>query len=369
MSLATVANADRLARQVLTKRLHVQPKESVTIECYPSALPWAAGFVREARRLGAYPLVHYEDERSYWTAVEEGRADLVGTLGPAEWAALRATDVYIYFWGPEDNPRLSRIPEKAQGAVFGFNGRWYETARKAGVRGARMAIARATDPSATYRGIPRATWEREVFRASLRDPRSMAKDADRLRRAFERGKELRVRHANGTDVTLALGGYPVNVTLGEVTPADLKTPFGMLANVPDGTVYLAVDPGTADGTVVANRANAGFGPSQVGGRFRFRGGRLAGFSFSAGGSAFRSGYREAGKERDLPSFIEVGLNPDLHRAPGLHESEAGAVTVGVGANASFGGPTKGGFLGSLTVAGAELSVDGTPLVRGGRVLR
>ena len=64
--------ADRLARQVLTVRLRLKAGENVTIETYPTALPWALGFVREARRLGARPVLHYEDERSYWTAVDVG---------------------------------------------------------------------------------------------------------------------------------------------------------------------------------------------------------------------------------------------------------------------------------------------------------
>ena len=89
MNASSPALADRLARNVLRRCLHLQAKENVTIETFPSSLPWVAGFVREARRAGARPLVHLEDEASYWTAVKEGRAALLGTPGEHEWAALR----------------------------------------------------------------------------------------------------------------------------------------------------------------------------------------------------------------------------------------------------------------------------------------
>ncbi len=367
MPLATAENADRMARAVLKQRLRVRPKENVTIETYPSSLVWATGFVREARRLGARPLLHYEDERSYWRAVNEGRANLVGQPSDAEWAALAETDVYIYFWGPENMARRRALPDAVQNSLTDFNGRWYEVARKAGLRGARMAIARATGRNARHWGVSRATWEEEVFDATLRDPSTMRRDAEKVERALAKGRELRIRHANGTDLRLRLAHYPVHVTLGEVTPEEMKSRFGMMTNAPDGTVYAAVDDSAADGQIVSNRVGTAQGLPQVGGRWRFRAGKLVRASFSRGGSPFRAEYRTAGKGKDRPSFVEVGLLPGVGTAPGLEEMELGAVTFGVGGNAGFGGKNKSDFLGYLTVGGAELSVDGRVLVRGGRV--
>ena len=182
MANRAAENADRLARSVLKDRLHLKAKENVTIETYPSALPWATGFVREARRMGAKPLLHYEDEASYWTAVEEGHAHRIGSPSDAEWAALADTDVYIYFWGPEDMARRIALPEKTQGSLTAFNGKWYDVAAKAGLRGARMSIARVTERNARHWGVSRSTWEAEVLAASFRDPKTMAKDAAKVER-------------------------------------------------------------------------------------------------------------------------------------------------------------------------------------------
>ncbi|MGP8077682.1 MAG: aminopeptidase [Thermoplasmata archaeon] len=368
MSGPSVDQVDQLARSVLTRRLKLRPKENVTIETYPSSLPWATGFVREARRLGAHALLHYEDEEAYWAAVAEGRSGLIGSPGDHEWAALEKTDVYIYFWGPEDIARRAGLPDAVQTRLVAFNSRWYEVARKQGVRGARMSIARVTEPNADFWGIPIGPWRREVYRASLLDPALLRRDAERVRRAFERGREVRIRHPNGTDLTLALAHRPVQVTLGEVTAEGRKSTFGSMANVPDGTVYVAVDESTAEGSMVANLPTS-TGTSRLrGGRFRFKDGRLTGFRFSEGGRAVAKDYRAAGAGRDRPSFVEVGLNPAIRGAPGLEEAAKGAVTAGVGANVGFGGKTKVDFLAYLTVAGAELSVDGRPLLRRGRVV-
>lgn len=232
-----------------------------------------------------------------------------------------------------------------------------------------MGIARVTRPNARFFGVPWRRWRDQVLRASLTDPSSIRPTASRLSAVLLQGRTVRVRHPNGTDLTLALAGRRPNQSIGEVTAETMKTPFGSMASVPDATVYVAVDETTADGTIVANRPNTtAFERPVHDGRFTFRNGKLVRSSFGSGGVAFRSAYRAAGAGRDRPSFLEVGLDPNVDRAPLLEENEAGAVTVGVGRNAGFGGATKVDFLGYVTVAGAQLSIDGRPVARGGRLV-
>ncbi len=368
MSTSSDPTADRLARAVLTHRLHVKPKENVTIEAYPAALRWATGFVREARRMGARPILLYEDEASYWDAVENGRASLIGDPGAHEWGAVEKSDVYIYFWGPADLARRDKLSNAVQEELTAFNPHWYEVARKAGVRGARMAIARATPENARQFGVNFRTWEKEMIASSIRDPASMARDAERIRRAFARGRSVRITHPNGTDLKLGLAQRRVTVALGDVTPASQKTAFGMMANVPDASVYTAIDEETADGVFVANRATTRSSESLKGGRWKFKDGRLRAYSFSAGGRSFAAEYRAAGSGKDRPAFLEVGLDPDVRNGPTIEEAERGAVTLGVGRNVGFGGKTKSDFFGYITLGEATVSVDGRPLLRRGRVV-
>lgn len=369
MAPSPTTDADRLARNVLRNCLHLRSKEDLTIETYPTSLPWAAGMVREARRLGARPLVLYEDESSFWTAVEEGRGSSLGSPGDHEWAALRGTDAYVYFWGPEDVARRRALPDALQEQIFAYNPKWYQVVSKAGVRGARMTIARVTERNARIFGVPVGRWRRQVLAASLEDPARFRRRGARLRDLLERGRSARLRHPNGTDLTLGLAHRKANVTLGEVTPEMMKVPFGSMTNVPDGTVYVAVDEETADGTIVANLpTTTAFDGNLHGSRLTFRDGRLKRATFARGGAAWRAPYRAASGGKDRPSFLEVGLNPSVGDAPLLEEMVAGAVTVGVGRNDGFGGTTKSDFLGYVTLSGGELSIDGRPIVRAGRFL-
>jgi leucyl aminopeptidase (aminopeptidase T) len=369
MTVPSVREADRLARAVLTRRVHLKPNENVTIEVYPTALPWALGFVREARRLGARPLLHYEDEVSYWTAVEEGKADLIGTPGAHEWAALSKTDVYIYFWGPEDDPRLNQLPGATVGKLQSFNPTWYERADRAGARGVRMGIARVTPAAARQWGVPLEAWRKEMVNASLLDPKDFLPDARKLRRVLEGRRTLRIRHPNGTDLTLAVVGRKARVPLGMITPAwRRQRPFGVMASVPDGSVYVAVDESTAEGTFVSNRTTAPFGEPIRTGRWTFRRGRLVGQSYATGGRGVRAAYAQGKKGRDRPAMLEVGLDPSIHISPNMAENERGAISVAIGSNTGFGGRTAAQFNMILTVGGAELLLDDRPVVRDGRIL-
>jgi leucyl aminopeptidase (aminopeptidase T) len=363
----SAASADRLARAVLRGRLDLRAKERLTIEAYPSSLPWVGGFVREARRLGAYPLVHYEDEAAYWDAAEHGRAKAIGTLAEHERALLDASDAYVYFWGPEDVGRLRRLPAASQQAVFAFNMDWYRRASKAGVRGARMGIARATEANARQFGADLDTWRAQLWAASVRDPKEYASTAARLERGLGASGEVRLTHRNGTDLTLALAKRPVQKDLGVLAPPKQRGQFGIMVNVPPGSVYVSVDESTADGTLVANRRTTQ-GSVLEGGRWTFRGGRLTRARYARGQADFDRRFREGTGAKNRPAFLEVGVSPDLHATPMLEENELGAVTVGIGNNAAFGGKNRSSIFEFLTLAGATLTVGGRPLVWGGRVV-
>ncbi len=368
MSVPTPSEADRLARRVLTTRLKLKPGENVTIETYPSALPWALGMVRESRRLGARPLLHYEDEDSYWTAVSERRYDLIGEPGGHEWGALENTDVYVYFWGPEDRARMARLPSSVADRLVAFNPKWYRVAGRHRVRGIRMGIAQVTPAAARAWGVSFAAWRKEVVRSTMLDPAEMVRDAQRVRRAFERGRAVRIRHPNGTDLTLALAGRAPVLSLGWTTTTTRRQPFGSMASAPDGSVYVAVDETTADGVLVSNRLSTRLGVPVRGGKWTFRRGRLVRQSYSEGGAAVRRAWQDAGRYRARPAMIEVGLDPTVRISPGLEENERASVSIGIGGNAGFGGATRAPLYMHLSVAGAELSVDDRLLARGGRIV-
>jgi leucyl aminopeptidase (aminopeptidase T) len=354
-------SAAELARHVLRKNLQVKPGERVTIEAWSHTVPYAVALAREARRLKAHPLVLYEDEAAYWDSVEHGEGKVLGTNAAHEWAALAKTNVYIHMWGPGDRVRLNALPDKKAEELFGFNQKWYDTARKAGLRGARLEVGRPYPTLADAYGLDEEEWRRQVLEASLVDPAELRRNAAPIIKALEQGKRLRIRDDQGSDLTLGLAGRRTRNFLGQIQPEDLKSQFAMLMTIPAGQVRVALDETVAEGTLVANRSCYYDDGKATGAVFAFENGRLTEARFDSGGERFHEPYAKASKGKDRPGILAIGLNPKLHDTPQVEDEEAGGVLVSVGGNRNIGGKNASNFFGWAITAGARVEVDGTPL--------
>jgi len=357
----------QLARTILGRNLKVRPGESVVIESWSHSLPYVGAFVEETRRLGAEPMVLYEDERAWWSGIESRKTKPLGRMSRSERAALAAANVYIYFWGPEDRPRADALPQRVAGPAMEFNEEWYRIGRKGKLRGCRMSVAYATDPLAKKLGIDGTRWRRQIATAGLADSSRMYSTGRELARRLRTGKDLRITHQNGTDVTLGLAGYTPRVETGLVDKEALVRPYGFLANSPAGSVIVGLDERTGDGTVVANTPYVMPGQKVGTGRWELSGGRLVSFSFDDDGGEVEAGYRAAGAGKDRPALLSIGLNPKARGIPQYEEIETGTVLLGTGGNAFLGGKTALPYQLYSMLRGADLEVDGTRIVHGGRV--
>lgn len=357
----------RLASTVLSRNLNLRRGENVIIESWPHSLPYARAFVREARRLGARPTVLYEDDEAWWDAVKSGRLASFSDLSRTERAAMTAADVYIFFTGPEDRPRMNRLPGKVRERLEGYNLEWYRLARKAGLRGCRMTLGQATDAVAATIDMNGPRWRRRLVEAGSVDGRSLLARGQRVTRAIQRGKVLRIRHPNGTDLRIPLVGLHARVDAGQVDAATRARPFGVLANNPSGQVLVAVDGGGASGTFVSNRT-VYLPPNRFGGtRWEFDQGRLIRYSCRIGGALFRQQYRSASEGRDRLSYFSIGLNPESRGLPPCEDTEEGAIILGIGGNAFAGGKARLPFQGFAMIGQSTIEVDGRTLASGGRI--
>jgi leucyl aminopeptidase (aminopeptidase T) len=350
-----------LARSVLTRNLKVRRGEHVIVEAWTHTLPWAVAFAREVRRMGAFPLIPYEEESSYWDSVDEKEFGVLGNASTHEWAALAATNVYIHMWGPGDRVRLAQLGSKGLNQVFKFNDSWYTAARKAGLRGSRMEIGRPYPALAEAYGVDLGEWTDQVVRGTMVPPEALQRTAGPIERALTRGRELRIRSDDGTDLKLRLAGAAPVTAVGRPRIGDKRRPFDLLTNLPSGAIRVALDEKVADGTIVGNRScyyEDGKATRPV---FRFEGGKLTETEFSSGKERFDGAFRSGGKGRDQPGFLAIGLNPELHDTPQVEDLERGAVMVSVGGNRAWGGRNASSFFGWAINQGANVEVDGRAL--------
>jgi leucyl aminopeptidase (aminopeptidase T) len=362
------------ARNLVNNYLHVKPGENVIVESWTHTLSMSSAMVDEVRRVGGSAFLAYENDDAWWRAVERKQARLLGRLSGPEWAALKAADVYVQFWGPADAARIQKTPEKILDAwATGWVGRWYTLARSTGLRGGRMSVGWVTDSRARHWGVSKERWRNGLLEACLADPKEMAASGRRLARAFSGTRKVRITHPNGTDVEVALAGVPPRVYDGYPHPKN-KAYMGsdMMANFPDGRLRIPLDAQTAEGRIVSNHRSydeAWFPwATYSGGVFEFSHGKLSSFSFEEGEAAFARRYAQGKPGKDRTGLLSVGLNPKIRDMPYFEPLERGCVQLVVGANNINGGSKSPNDTGSVTLAGSEISVDGTPVVRAGKIL-
>jgi leucyl aminopeptidase (aminopeptidase T) len=338
--------------------------ERVGIEAWSHALPWARAFVLEARRLGAEPTLVVEDEEAFYGTLALGPRHRVPTA-PAEVAAR--SDAYVYLGGPATLPRLRALSEAAIDRALARHDRaWWFAARRAGLRAAAPAVAEVEPEAADRFGVDRDAWLREVVRASLVDPARLARAAEAYATVLGGARRLTVRHPNGTDLSVGLAPLRPTIEDGHIDAADRRA-GRIWTRVPAGTVGVALAPGTAEGMWEANRPvydRHADPPVTVGVRFGFHSGRLTEFSFDRGGTVF--GARLAGRGVVRPSALLFGINPAAARAPELGPIAAGNVSLVVGGDAARPEPEAGRLAYVTSLAGADVTVDGRPWIRGGR---
>ncbi len=360
------------ARNVLENTLRVKRGENLLIETWSSTLPWALSAVLEARIIGARPMLVVEDEETYWKSVAEAPTANVGQVGAHDWAALKASDAHLYFWGPLDTEREEALPKAIANRIHSIDHEWFRLIEKFGVRSARWDLGRTSELWARRYGVDLQRWRNELIEAATIDPRTMQKDGARIGHILRRGKEVRISHVNGTELILRLAGRRPKVDDGIVDDADVQAGF-VVAVVPSGVTSVTVDETYAEGRFVSNNPGVMFvegAETPVGpGDWTFAHGRLTRFSFETGGDAFRRAFAKEGPGKDRPGLLSVGLNPQISSIPLLFDQQRGIVTLAIGRNSHFGGLTRTPhFSAYQSLTGATLEVDGETVVEAGELV-
>ena len=358
---------EALARLVVERCLGVRAGETVTIETWTHALPWARPFVLEVRRRGGLPTLVLEDEEAFFRSLALPYARRVPMAAPA---LAERSDAYVYLGGPEAFPRLLGLaPDDLESVIVRHDPAWWRAARRVGLRAARLVISGVTETAAARYGVRVERWRDEVLRASLVPPERLARAAEPLVRRLARARTIEIRHPNGTALRLRTDRRVPVVEDGRVDRADRKA-GRIWTQIPTGLVALPLAPAGAEGVWESNRAVYDrFAEPAValGARFSFARGRLREFSFDRGGEPFAAEYARGGRGREVPSGLTFGLNPAIARAPEVGEIAAGAVGLLLGDSRAIGGRTRSRFSYLTTLAEADVDLDGAPFLDGGRL--
>jgi leucyl aminopeptidase (aminopeptidase T) len=360
------AGWNRLASSVLKRSLGLRHGQSVIIETWSHTLRAAEILSVEARRLGIRPLLLHVPEWSFFEAQKAADAWDANALSPVELAAAAACDGYVFLPpSPEDVRRRDRLPAPNQRAFDRRRVEWTRVLSRNSVPSVYWFSSSVTTANAREFGVDLSRWRRENFRACAVSPAFLRREGKRLARKLLRGRRVTISHPNGSHLELGLSGRRPVIDDGVVDKADLAA--GRVGTVvPGGFMGVALNERTADGTFISNRPTRWREGVIQGIRWRFRHGQLDHYEVETGKALFEPAYRVAGRERNRPAVLSIGLNPEIRDFPLAEDQEWGVLMLCIGHNQDFGGRTDGKYRQFALLRGADLFIDDEPIFRGGR---
>jgi len=354
----------RLAQQVLTRSLRLRRGQNVIIETWTHSLDLAEEFVVQARRMGVRPMVLYEGERAFFDSQRLASVADGSAISAPELAAVAATDAYVFLSGPSDPKRWAELSLARKAALDRWVGTWHQVLQSRGARACYAYFASATEAAARAYEVDLGSWRREVREASTVDPAVFRRSARRFAGRLRSGRRVTITHPNGTRIDLGLSGRIPYIDDGSVDADDIRMGHTWTV-VPSGLAIVALNERFAEGRFVANRPSRHRRGVNPGIQWTFHDGRLISYESDDRSQGFAEAFRSAGPGHDRPALFSIGLNPRLRNAPLQDDQAVGVVSLYVGHNEHFGGRNRVNFADYALLEGADVSVDGHPIVRAG----
>ena len=312
--------AAKVASRVLNKTLGLKKGESITIETWNNGLGFALEVVRQARKIGAVPLLVLEDEETYLKGLAEAPKDTVGLMGKHEYGLLAGSDAYVFIPGPPLGAFYKGISRDQYASATKYNASWYKAAEKAKLRGARAVFGYAGKDFVKLLGKSEKEIVAAQLDASLADFEKISQTGRAVAARLQDGKEVVLR-GESVRLTFKVKGE-MEVEDGMVDKEDVKQGMNV-AYVPPGYVLKDVAKGSATG-----KARAAQSPSTGGmvedAVLEFEKGKLKRWSSEKSADALN---RAVGKGGLPLLYFSVGINPRMKYGYGLDRFVKGAVCL------------------------------------------
>jgi aminopeptidase len=361
-----------IARQLIRVSARVQPGEAVTILGRADSLEFCEALELECRRVGALPLVVVGSDSALLAALSDPDVTLeqLASSSPPLLAALKASDLVITTFFERANPLAFHpphiLPERIEAQrrsevapsdiIFDGKRRW-------------LGTEIPTPAQAEALGCQWETLHNNFWEAMQADYVAIGVQAEKVKARLSGAQEVRILADNGTDLTLKIGGRPLECDDGIISEQDIQA-GALYLNMPSGEVCFAPPEYSAQGRAVVEAA---FWQGRVVRELvlNFDTGLASAISAAEGLELFREVVGGGGKDGARLGEFGIGLNPAIERVIGftlLDEKIYGTIHLALGENRPLGGTNNSQIHWDLVLSKVTVLVDGLPLLQDGKLL-
>jgi len=192
-------------------------------------------------------------------------------------------------------------------------------------------------------------------------------DWRRLASLLMTSEHVHITDGGGTDFEFSIRGRRPQVFDGVVDDEDIAA--GALdAAVPAGNVAIAPLEDSANGIIAFDVPQAWSGRSIKKLRWEFSGGRLTSWSGDKNAEVLHQAWEKGAGAKDRIGSLSIGVNPRAELGFLQNPIVRGAVSISTGGNEDLGGANGFAFGHQQTLGSANLTLDGKPIVKAGKLL-
>jgi leucyl aminopeptidase (aminopeptidase T) len=363
---------EKLAERLVTQSVGVKEGEVVLISGGSQDQELLENIAVQVRKFGGFPLVTLSSDRMAKRMLTDVPEKYDTQLDALDMKLAEVANVAISvdrnltegLFADADQRRLATRAKAGQPIADIF--------RKRNVRTIEIGNGLyPTDWRAKRYGMTEDELTKTFWEGVNVDYSSLASRAEQVRGVVASGSEVQIKDSNGTDFKVKVQGRPVLTSDGIISAEDVQKGSGAVQiYLPAGEVYVTPVAGTAEGKIV--RAKEYFEGKEIQNlTLTFAGGKLVSMTGSGPGfDLMKAQYDAAGEGKELFAVVDFGINPSVKLPASSAVGTwvpAGTVTVGMGNNVWAGGENKAPYGYFVSLVGANVTLDGKPIIESGQL--
>jgi leucyl aminopeptidase (aminopeptidase T) len=358
--------------QLVSRNLGVKAGDAVMVAGPADQIAMLEDIAVQVRKVGAWPYIMVSSDRldrlQYDSVPPERDADPPTN----EVAVARTFPLAIILQGANNPDNLRHVaPERLaarNNARAAIDAQISRIPRKILFVGNNLF---PTEHNARLHGLSKSELEQIFWDGVAVNPETMKSTGEAVRTAMRTGGQVRITSPQGTDVTFTLVRTEPYFSDGSVTDADARMgPAGLFEWLPAGEVFVRIAPGSANGTVVADRLIIE-GQVIENARFELANGRLTNMTAASGLERLQAFYAAAQGPKDALTVFDIGVNTNMRVEPSSTIRTfmlPGMVTVYFGNDTWAGGTNTASFGMPIFIANSRVLIDDKPIVENGRLV-
>ena len=356
-----------LAEKLVGTNANVKEGQIVQIVAGPIDTALAEEIAVAVRKRGAHPFITYWSESLAKKTLASTPDKFDGQARKLDMALAKMIDVTIAIPQVRDPAIFAALPAARMAVIAKAEQPADQLRRKRAVKSVDLSNGLAPSASrAKELGLSEADLKKIYWDGLSADYAAIEQKCTALKATLAKGKELKITHVNGTDLTIAIKGKKISTSDGVISDADIKAGGpGVQAWLPAGEVYLPA--GVANGKLVDDRFVA-FGTAAVGLTIEVKAGKITAMTAKSGWDGIvKQRFDAAGPGKNELSLVDFGCNPAVKGDKLESYIPAGMMTLGFGGNDWAGGTNKEPFGLQLHLPGTTVMLDGKAIIENGQL--